>query len=238
PIWSGKGGKEEEDEPEAAQQAAWRGTIFAKTDADVWLASAFAEYQRLVSEERGLACTHEDKCLCATDHDKAAASLFAARSRYLAAARASGEVALGKIQRSYDSSDWYDIAAGKGVLVLSELRMALGDAAFADMMDGFGRLHGGQEVSSKNFVAAAGRAAGKDLGPFFDYWLNQTGMPALALSEATVAREGEGAGDDRFTVRGALRAEGGPLPVAVEATAEWDGGELTKVIPVEPGSGK
>ena len=39
---------------------------------------------------------------------------------------------------------WYDIAAGKGVLVLAELRAIMGDRPFDNFMDEFGRAHAGQ----------------------------------------------------------------------------------------------
>ncbi len=234
PVWGGgdKGGKDDDDQ---ALRAAWRGTILPRTDADIWLAASFAEFQRLVAEERGMAEAHEDKCLCDTDHDKAASSLHAARARYLAAARAGGDVALSKIKRGYDSSDWYDIAAGKGVLVLSELRLAMGDEAFAAMMDGFGRRYAGQEVATADFVSAVSAGAGKDMAPFFDRWLSKPGMPTLTLREASLGHEaalGQGGGDERESVRGVLSAEGGELPGAVEMTVEWDGGEATQVVTI------
>jgi hypothetical protein len=236
PVW-GKGGKDEDSDSDAGQRAAWRGTIQAKTDGDIWLAAAFADYQSLVAAERGMAASREDKCLCDSDHDKAATSMHSARARYLAAARASGDVALSKVVRRFDSSDWYDIASGKGVLVLSELRLAMGDGAFEKMMDDFGRRYAGQAVATADFISAANAAAGRDLGGFFGYWLEKVGLPTMRLGEASVGHEatlGQGGDDERLTVRGVLSVEGGPMPSAIEATAEWEGGETTQVVPVEP----
>jgi hypothetical protein len=240
PVWSLASGKGDKDDHDSgpAHRTAWRGTIFPKADADLWLAAAFADDQRLVSEEQGLAAAEPDKCLCDTDHDKAAASLHATRARYLAAARASGDVALSKTTRRFDSSDWYDIAAGKGVLVLSELRLAMGDDAFIEFMDQFGLEHAGKEVTSAEFASAASRASGRDLSGFFDYWLNKTGMPTLKLKSAEIAGGSAAEETGAVVVNGILAAEGGPLPPAIEATAEWDGGEATQVAAVEPGSGR
>src|SRR5262249_26897633 len=39
------------DEDNVATAPAWHGTLLPKTDADVWLAAAFAEYERIVSLE-------------------------------------------------------------------------------------------------------------------------------------------------------------------------------------------
>ena len=49
----------------------------------------------------------------------------------------------------------------------------MGDVAFVAMMDEFGRSHAGQRATSAEFAAHAAKAAGRDLGPFFKYWLNE-----------------------------------------------------------------
>src|SRR5262249_9758412 len=62
---------------------------------------------------------------------------------------------------------------------LAALRSKLGDEQFLKLMDDFGRSHAGKEVSASDFREAAAKAAdGKDLGAFFDEWLNKTGLPA------------------------------------------------------------
>ena len=56
-------------------------------------------------------------------------SLFAPISRYLTAvARRGGhDLALSETHADLRSDEWYDIASGKGVLVLAELRSLMGD---------------------------------------------------------------------------------------------------------------
>ena len=77
------------------------GTVLPKSDADAWLAAAFADYERIVARGEG--------------HGRDLA-LYAARTRYLAATRRLGkDVPLSKIQTEFTSSDWYEIASGKGV---------------------------------------------------------------------------------------------------------------------------
>src|SRR5262249_8999258 len=103
--------KDKEDMPPPTKPA-WHGTILPATDADLWLASAFAEYESIVSLERGYAEAQPAKCLCTADYDKIAPSLFAARARYFAGVRSGGETALAKIKWDPAQHDWYEIASG------------------------------------------------------------------------------------------------------------------------------
>ena len=149
---------------------AWHGTLLPKADADTWLATAFADYERVVAREKASGGSAEGVAL----------ALQSARSRYLSATRRLGrDIPLSKIQADLDSSDWYDLAAGKGVLLLASLRETMGSEPFAAMMDEFGRSHAGHAVEAAQFVAHATKAAGasKPLAEFFARWLDGLGLP-------------------------------------------------------------
>jgi hypothetical protein len=211
---------------------AWHGTILAATDADIWLGAAFADFERVVSLERGYADCHTTKCLCNTDYDKAAVSLYAARARYFAGVRAGGDVPLSKIRWETSKDAWYKIASGKGVLVLAELRRLLGDSEFAAMMDAFGRANAGKQVTTAQFAAHASKAAGRDLSGFFEYWLNGTGLPRLELVGASVSPDSgaSGAKPGALVIRGEVHAQGGPIPANIEMTVENGKDETTQVV--------
>jgi hypothetical protein len=224
----------------APSRPAWRGTILPASDADIWLASAFPIYQSMVSTERGYADSQPDKCLCSSDADKVAATLFAARADYFAGVRAGGDVALSKLHADNATDAWYKIASGKGVLVLSELRRLMGDGEFCSMMDAFGLAHAGAPVTGAQFAAQASQASGRDLSAFFNYWLNETGLPRLELASIR-KRPVLGSPDqdaEASTIHGVLRAKGGPLPGNIEVTLEdGEGDELTQVVPVSSEGG-
>ncbi len=153
----------------APDAPAWHGTILPESDADAWLAAAFADYERVVALE-------------ASDgragRDRAALALFGARSRYLAAARRLGsEAPLSKTQADTARGDWYEVAAGKGVLLLAALRDQLGAGPFAAMMDEFGRANAGRTVATAAFLGHAEKAAGRSLSSFFARWLDEPGLP-------------------------------------------------------------
>lgn len=160
---------------------AWHGTLLPASDADLWLATAFADYQRIYAREK--AARGEKGELTAADRDRLALDLFAYRSSYLTAARAGKEVPLAKIRHDWARDDWYRMASGKGVLLLHELRHLLGDRIFERAMDSFGRNHAGKKVTTAQFHKHMENAAGKSLGRFFEYWHTQPGLPALRLDD-------------------------------------------------------
>jgi hypothetical protein len=217
----GPAGDKEKDDVRPPTKPAWHGTILPASDADLWLATAFAQYEKIVSLEHGYSDAQTNKCLCTADYDSVADSLFAARARYFAGARKAKEVALAAVKWDPASDAWYKVASGKGVLILAELRRLMGDTAFARMMDEFGRNHAGQQATSAEFAAHAAKAAARDLGPFFKYWLSETGLPRIELLSASASSN---------TVHGVIGAQGGPLPSNLEVTVEYgDDDELTQV---------
>jgi len=156
---------------------AWHGTLLPKTDADIWLATAFADYEKIVALENALRDQAKDGKLSTEDQEQIALALFAHRSNYLAAARIKSDVPLAKIRAENGRDDWHRIASGKGVLLLHELRQQVGNEEFQKQMEAFGRQHAGKEVASQQFQEHMEKSAGKKLNGFFDRWLNQTGLP-------------------------------------------------------------
>src|SRR5262249_45246659 len=147
----------QEDDKPLPTVAAWHGTLLPKTDGDIWLASAFANYEKIVALENALRQQREaeNKELTEEDRDRLALELFAHRANYLAGARASSDVPLAKTRSDVARNDWYRVASGKGVLFLHELRRLLGRGPFEKMMDSFGREQAGKEISSEQFQAHA-----------------------------------------------------------------------------------
>jgi hypothetical protein len=175
---SADGASDDDDESSpGSPPLAWHGTILPKTDADLWLAIAFAKYERVVALENSLEKAAEDCCLSQTDHDRVDLALYPFRTEYALGSRAGGDVPLSKLRAQNRSDDWFRIASGKGVLLLHALRDKLGAEKFAAMMDQFGLDHAGAAVSTATFRAAAEKSAGKSLGDFFDLWLDRTGLP-------------------------------------------------------------
>jgi len=146
----------------ATLPAAWHGTLLPKTDADIWLAAAFAEYEKIVGLENSLTAKAKDSKLSAEDQEKLAVALFAPRSRYQSAKlRLGKDFDVDQVTFDFTHSEWYDLAVAKGVLLLADLRNAMGKEAFAAVMDDFGRANAGKPVTTAQFCAAVEKAHGK-----------------------------------------------------------------------------
>lgn len=173
-------------------QAAWHGTLLPATDADVWLAAAFPKYERIVATESALREKHDDRKLTSEDRERLALMLEACRRSYLIAARSMDERPLEKT-RSDSGADWYRLAAGKGVLLLHDLRKTVGAGRFEELMDQFGREHAGKEVQSATFFTFMEKSGGVP-GSFWDRWYRQPGLSsngdkAGAFSVSAFTRE-------------------------------------------------
>jgi hypothetical protein len=156
--------------------AAWHGTLLPKTDADVWLAAAFADYEKIVALEKSLREKPSGKKMDDDDREKLAVAQFEPRSRYLTAVRRVGhDVPLAETKADPKSGDWCDLASGKGVLLLAELRAKMGGAKFEEMMDEFGRANAGKEVTTAQFRECAEKACGKPLDSLFDPYVTGKG---------------------------------------------------------------
>ena len=152
---------------------AWRGTLLPQSDADLWLAIAFADYERLVATEHLAVKRGADE---KTARDSLEKSVTTFRNNY-ESARSKLEVALVDVKFSTSGDDWYRLASNKGVLLLHELRGEVGSKAFDKAMDDFGMQHGGKRVTSKQFQAHFEKAIGRNLDAFFNPWLKEKALP-------------------------------------------------------------
>ena len=163
---------------------AWHGTLLQKSDADIWLAAAFSDYEKIVARELALKAKAKTKSrsLSAEETDELAVSLFAPYSLYkTAVVRLGKDVPLSKTEATLTQDEWYQTAAGKGVLLLSALRAKMGDEPFLKLMKEFGRANAGKPVTTEQFVEAACKVA--DLKSFFGTWLNEPGLPGKSRGE-------------------------------------------------------
>jgi hypothetical protein len=164
---------------DARHPFAWRGTLLPKTPGDIWLAAAFAEYEQVVALQNAQEREQHEKaekedCLSAEARDLSDLALFAHESRWLAATRRLGrDLPLREIKPDPAHSEWYDIARGKGVLLLSALRTAVGAEQFDRLMDEFGQAHAGREVATEEFTVYFKKEAGKSAADVFETWLGR-----------------------------------------------------------------
>jgi hypothetical protein len=172
-----RGGTRVSDPPrDPHTEAAWHGTLLPKNDADVWLAVGFAHYERYVALEKALR-KRSNGTLTAADQARLALELFAARATYNLGARAGEEKALADTKADVRQDNWYQVASGKGELLLHQLRQLLGPEVFDSLMEEYGKTHAGQSVTTADFRAFMEKETNKHLDVVFDAWLNATGLP-------------------------------------------------------------
>ena len=189
-VTTNKNDSDDEETHPLLNVPAWHGTLLPASDGDVWLAAAFAEYERYVAKEKALKTAHKGQ-LTQADRDDLAVDMFGWQSAYQFAVRKGKDLPLTEIKRSLTSDDWYQLACGKGVLTLHELRKLLGDPAFEETMDSFGRENAGKKVTTAQFRSFVEKKTGKDLRAFFNgpgklspVSLEKTGTPQRSESEA------------------------------------------------------
>ena len=69
----------------------------------------------------------------------------------------------------------YDRGAG----TLHALRMAVGDAAFFEILQSWACSQAGDTVTTDELIELAEQVSGQDLQALFDAWLFRSGKPAL-----------------------------------------------------------
>jgi hypothetical protein len=152
----------------------WRGTLLPKSDGDVWLAIAFADYHNLVSLEKTRVKRGEPADVA---RDKLKQDVERYRKFYEAAVK-QGETSLADVKVSTTSVGWYRLAQSKGVLLLHQLRLDLGPDVFDQAMDDFGMKYGGTRVTTQQFQQHLETASGRKLEQFFTQWFKDKGLPA------------------------------------------------------------
>jgi hypothetical protein len=165
---------------------AWRGTLVPKDNRDLWLAAAFADYEKIVALERAL--KDKDGKLTKAGQARIDLALFANREKYRSAVRRLGkDVSVRAVDDDMANSERFDIAAGKGVLFLHAIRSEnpLQMDAFFDQ---FGRAHAGEPATTVEFLAGAREAyvantvdRQKSLEEFDRLaakWVDGTGLPS------------------------------------------------------------
>jgi hypothetical protein len=208
--------------------AAWHGTILPQSDADTWLATGFANYEKIAALDNALRKRASDHKLTRADQEQLALALFVYRAEYEGGARARADVPLASVQADARHEDWYRISAGKGVWLLHTLRQQMGSDAFDAMMDAFGREHAGKPVSAAQFRAHVEKWVANKRADFFDAWLTRTSLPRYQMDVPNVASTTNG-----YEVAIEVRRDKEGPQTALDVTVETAKGEVTRTLHIE-----
>ena len=131
-----------------------------------------------------------------------------------------------------DPQAFRSIVYDKAAYVLHMLRRLVGDAAFLEGLGTFQDGHRYGKASSDDLRKALEAASGKDLGPYFQSFVYETGLPRISYRSRVL---GEAAG---FRVDLAVQATGLPGPMPLEVRIDHEGGELLRQLTVVPGEAR
>lgn len=106
------------------------------------------------------------------------------------------------------------VGYGKWLMVLHMLRKTLGDDVFTQVLRTFYGRYRFKRATFADFQTVAERVSHRDLGPFFERWVDDKGQPTLRWSDAQVTRTGRGP-KRQHQLRLTLEQSGRPFPVAV-----------------------
>jgi hypothetical protein len=80
----------------------------------------------------------------------------------------------------------FDFAVyGRGAMTLQQLRLAVGDDDFFEILQRWAKSRAGQNVTTGQFIALAERVSGEDLDELFETWLFTPGKPDLTTAMAS-----------------------------------------------------
>lgn len=159
---------------------AWRGTLRAKSDADLGLTAAFAEYEKVIALEQAFRADSKDDKLDRVAQETVEVALFTYQSNWWAARQRLGrDLSIAATKPDQRNLNWYPIALGQSVSMLAELRRTLGAEEFDRQMDSFGLKHADHEVDVAEFRAhfeqnkMSESKASTDAKSVFHKWLDR-----------------------------------------------------------------
>lgn len=159
----------------------WTGTVRPATDAENWYVSGSAAYWQQL---RHLPSTPAKAFLTQS------AALADLGTRHLWLDAKEGARAPLATTTQYDRYGAYQIPRIRGVFALHQLRLHLGNAAFAKVMGAVQARFGGKPATTAAILQAMSAAAGRDVAPILQPWLLRADLPVLALEARTESAGG------------------------------------------------
>ncbi|MBP1771741.1 MAG: hypothetical protein H6P99_904 [Holophagaceae bacterium] len=159
----------------------WTGTVRPATDAENWFVSGSAAYwQQLKHLPASPAKAFETQ----------SATLADLNTRHLYLDAKEGARAPLATTTDYDRYGAYQIPRIRGVFALHQLRLHLGNAAFAKAMQAAHSRFNGKAARTTDLLKAMSDAAGRDVAPILKPWLERADLPAPKVL-ARVEKAGE-----------------------------------------------
>jgi len=160
----------------------WHNTVMPATDAENWFVSGSAAYWRILRDLPEKTADAQTQLL---------QTFGELNDRYLYLTAREGTLAPAAARRAYDRYTPYQVPRIKGTYLLHQLRLLLGNEAFARVMGAVHDQYADTSMTTAQFIATAGLAADRELTPFVRQWTDRDDLPdprvTAAVSDSTKA---------------------------------------------------
>ncbi len=158
----------------------WWGNLVAPEGPGAgWLSEAFAQYSSWMYE------ASQSGPSALKQH------LSRAREQYIAAIQRGPEPAIADTDPLSQGAAYGGVIYEKGAYVLHMLRRVLGDVKFRQALTRFAQENRGKHVTIADFRKACEPAYGRDMGWFFEQWLERAGHMDLTYDYVAKRRSGD-----------------------------------------------
>ena len=153
----------------------WFNTVFPATSGENWFVSSTAAYWSLLKglpEDTEEAVTYQSVQLAGHD------------VRLLYTISRDGAIAPLEARVVYDAYNHYQVPLIRGIFLLHQLRLYLGNETFSRIMNAVHDQYKEKPVTTRQLIALWEKTAGKPLETFVMQWLNRKDLPVVAVQPA------------------------------------------------------
>ncbi len=211
-LWSSKGLSSYELEFKVAYGIArqwWSQIVGANGAEEPFLMEALANYSALMYMEKKFG-KERAKSLFFSLHEMP-------YSEYLQ--KGGKNLAVLSSLKSFNLTSYEAIVKGKGTIILSMLRYLVGEEVFLEILQSFFSQYKYSQVTTQNFEEVSSQISSKNLGWFFEEWLNSTREIDYEVSEVISQKETSSEGKEGYRTLITLTQKGNavmPAEVLIE----------------------
>ena len=161
-------------------QKLWINTVYPATEGDNWFVSGTAAYWNTL---HGMTADPSSTMPLLRD------GFAEMNCRLLYTVAHEGAMAPLKAQRVYDRFNNYVIPRIRGTYALHQLRLALGNNSFADIMNGVHTRFREKSMSTAQFVSVAEEISGQPVKPIVMPWLERDDLPNVSITASVTGED-------------------------------------------------
>lgn len=160
----------------------WHNTVYPASDRENWFISGTAAYWTILND---LPAAANEAPVYLGDQ------LTDLNNLLLYIISREGAIAPLEAKQVYDRYNHYRIPRIRGVFLLHQLRLNLGNSLFSQLMNHIHDRFREKSITTRDFVTAAEKIAGRELEPFIRQWLTRSDLPKPQVKLTTAGKNGD-----------------------------------------------